>query len=64
MRRNRVYLALGGITIVAGLAVIADAGMVEGCRFEAARVMAHTAILGSRHVTGFFRCREPGSVTG
>ena len=64
MRRNRVYLAGRGIAVMAGLAVAVNAGMVEGRRLEGAGRMAHAAILVSRHVAGYFRCREAGRVTG
>ncbi len=36
MRGNRVYLTGCGISIVTGLAVVGDAGMVEGRRYETA----------------------------
>ena len=64
VRGNRVYLTLGDRTIMARNAIIRDASMIESRRFEDARVMADTAILGSRDMSGFFRPGKTGIVTG
>ena len=48
---------------MAGLAVAGDAGVIESRRFEYARVVADTAILGSRDMSGFFRLGKTGIVT-
>ena len=45
-------------------AIIGDAGMIESRRFEEARVMADTAILIGRDMSGFLRRCKPGIVTG
>lgn len=59
-----IDLALGGIAIMAGLAIADDTGMVESRRDEAARSMADAAILAGFDVAGFLRCGETDGVTG
>ena len=64
MGRHGVYHTLRRIAIMTRSTIIRDAGMIEGRRFEYARVMADTAILGSRDMSGFFRRGKPSIVTG
>lgn len=64
MRRHGIHHARRRIAVMAGRAIVDDAGMIEGCRDEAARVMADTAILIGHDMTGFLGCRETGAVTG
>ena len=45
-------------------AIVGDAGVIESRRFENARVMADTAVLGSRDMAGFFGPGKTGIVTG
>lgn len=52
------------ITIMAGRAVVHDAGMIEHCSCECRCIMADTAILVGGHVTGRFPDREHVVVTG
>ena len=59
-----IHHALRRSAIMARSAIIGDAGVIESRRFEDARVMADTAILGSRDMTGFFRRSKSGIVTG
>ena len=64
MRRHGIHLAFRGNTIVAGSAIIDDAGMIEGCRHEAAGGMTDTAILVGVDMVGFLGCGETGVMTG
>lgn len=64
MEGYRILLAFRGITIMTGRAIVGDAGVIEGRRFEGARGMTDAAILVSRNVAGFLRCRETGIVAG
>jgi len=59
-----IHHAFRGSAIVTRSTVVGDAGVIESRRFEDARVMADTAILGSRDMTGFFRPGKTGVVTG
>ena len=59
-----IHLACRRIAIVTGRTIVDDASMIEGRREEAARVMAYTAILIGRDMTGFLGCRETGAMTG
>ena len=58
-----IRLACRRIAIVTGRTIVDDASMIEGRREEAARVMAYTAILIGRDMTGFLGCRETGAMT-
>ena len=64
VRGVRGYLTFRDITIVARNAIIGDAGMVESRRFEDASVVADTAILIGRDMSGFLRRCKPSIVTG
>ena len=64
MRRHGIHHACRRIAVMAGRAIVDDAGMIEGCRDEAARVMADTTILIGRDMTGFLGWCETGVVTG
>lgn len=64
MRRHGVHHACRRIAVVAGSAVVNDTGMIEGGRYEGARVMADAAILVGLDMTGFFGCGETGAMTG
>ena len=64
MRRYGVHHARRRITVVTGRAIVNNAGMIEGSRYEGARVMADTAILVSLDMTGFPGCGETGAMTG
>ena len=59
-----IHHADRGITIMTRDAIVDDAGMIEGRRFEGTRVMTDTAILIGRNMADIFRRREAGSVTG
>lgn len=59
-----IHHACRRIAIVTGRTIVDDASMIEGCRHEAARVMAYTTILIGRDMTGFLGCRETGAMTG
>ena len=62
--RHSIRLALRRIAVMARSAIIGDTGVIESRRFEAARVMADTAILAGRDMAGFFRRGKTGAVTG
>lgn len=64
MGRHGIHLAFRGDTIVARSTIIDDAGMIEGCRYEAAGGMTDTAILVSVDMVGFLGCGETGVMTG
>jgi len=64
VRRHGIHHALSRSAVMARSAIIRDAGVIESRRFEEARVMADTAILGSRDMADFFRCGKTGIVTG
>ena len=64
VRRHGIRLAGRRISVMARRAIAGDAGVIESRRFEAVRVMAYTAILISRDMTGFLGCRETGAMTG
>ena len=64
MSWHGIHHACRRISIVAGSTIVDDASMIEGCRDEAARVMAYTAILVGRDMTGILGCRETGVMTG
>ena len=53
-----------GSAIVTRNTIVGNAGVIESRRFEDAGVMADTAILVSRDMTGFFRPGKTGIVTG
>lgn len=64
MGRYGIHHALRRSAIMTRSAIVGDAGVIEGRRFEGVRVMAHATILGSRDMAGFFRPGKSGIVTG
>ena len=64
MGRHGIHLTFRGNTIVAGSTIINDAGMIEGCRHEAAGGMTDATILVSVDMVGLFGCGETGVMTG
>ena len=64
MRRHGIHHAFRRITIVAGYAIVNDARMIEGCRYEGTGSMADTAVLVSVDMVDFLGCRETSIVTG
>jgi len=64
VRRYSIHHALCRSAVMARGAIIRDAGVIESRRFEEARVVADTAILGSRNMAGFLRRGKTGTVTG
>ena len=64
MGGDSIHHALRRSAIMARSAIIRDAGVIESRRFENARIMADTAVLGSRDMAGFFRPGKTGIVTG
>lgn len=64
MGRHGIHHTYRGSAIVTRNTIVGDAGVIESRRFEDARVMADTAILVSRDMTGFFRPGKTGIVTG
>ena len=64
MRGYSIHHAYCGSAIVTRNTIVDDAGMIEGCRDEAARVMADTTILTGRDMTGVLGCSETSAMTG
>ena len=64
MGRDGVDLACCRHAVMAVDATVDDAGVIEGRRFEEARVMADTAILIGRDMSGFLRRCKTSIVTG
>jgi len=64
MSWHGIHHACRRISIVAGSTIVDDAGMIEGCRYEAAGVVTDPAVLVSVDMVGFLGCGETGFMTG
>ena len=64
MGRYGIHHTCRRITIVAGSAIVDDAGMIEGCRYEATGIVADTTVLVSVDMFGFLGCSETSVMTG
>ena len=64
MRRHGIHHACRRITIVARYAIVDDAGMIEGRRYEGTGSMADTTVFVGVDMVDFLWRRETGIVTG
>ena len=64
MGRYSIHHACRRISIVAGSTIVDDAGMIEGCRYEATGIMTDPTVLVSVDMIGFLGCGETSVMTG